>query len=274
MKVSFSRKGFDSKNGGQANAILPDGTLLPFPIPDSQNGYPHTYKSLHIEGQSFYDIISSLKARPKVKAEDWCHLDPDLRKDVKQRPDGWKPAFGQADQSLSELQNHNFGKDGKGDLFLFFGWFRETEFLNGRLIYKKNAPDIQLIYGYMQVWAIIKAGDDIPGWLSTHPHATQIQNRSTKDAIFLPSDVLSFAPELPGAAMLKYAPELVLTAPGMSRSRWKLPDFFKNDNIKIGHSPKQPEDGSYFQSATIGQEMIWEATNEAITWLRCICQNQ
>jgi len=270
MKVSLSRKGFDSKNGGQANAILPDGTLLPFPIP-TEDGYPHTYESLHIEEQSFYDIISSLRARPKVKADAYCHLDPDLRKDVKQRPDGWKPAFGQADQSLSELQNNEFGKD---DLFLFFGWFRETEFLNGRLIYKKNAPNIQLIYGYLQVGAIIKAGDDIPIWLSTHPHSDRIRKRSTKDVIFLPTDALSFAPELPGAAMLKYAPELVLTAPGMSRSRWKLPDFFKTEHIKIGHSPKQPEDGSYFQSAPIGQEMIWEATDEAITWLRCICQNQ
>lgn len=270
MKVSFSRKGFDSKNGGQANAILPDGTLLPFPIP-ANDGYPHTYESLQIEKQSFYDIISSLRRRPKVKANECCHLDPDLRKDVKQRTTGWKPAFGQAEQSLSELWNNQFGE---GDLFLFFGWFRETGFLNGRLVYKRNAPNIQLIYGYMQVESIIKAGDEIQGWLSTHPHAARIQNGSTKDAIFLPADVLSFAPELPGAAMLKYAPELVLTAPGMSRSRWKLPDFFKNENIKIGHSPKQPEDGSYFQSATIGQEMIWEATNEAITWLRCICQNQ
>jgi len=270
MKVSFSRKGFDARNGGQANAILPDGTLLPFPIP-AEDGRPHTYEALHIEGLSFYDIISSLKTRPKVKADAWCHLDPDLRKDVAQRPYGWKPAFGQADQSLSELCNNNFGKD---DLFLFFGWFKETELRNGRLIYKKNAPDIQLIYGYMQVGAIIKHGDDIPDWLSTHPHYDRIRKGSTKDAIFLPSDTLSFAPELPGAAMLKYAPELVLTAPGMSRSRWKLPDFFKTGNIKIGHSPKQPEDGSYFQSAPIGQEMIWEATDEAIKWLRRICQNQ
>jgi len=270
MKVSFSRKGFDSSNGGQANAILPDGTLLPFPIP-AEDGRPHTYESLHIGGQSFYDIISSLNKRPDVKADAWCHLDPDLRKDVKQRPDGWQPAFGQADQSLSELWNNQFGE---GDLFLFFGWFRKTEFLNGRLVYKRNAPNIQLIYGYMQVGAIIKAGDDIPGWLSTHPHATRIKNRSQNDAIFIPTNALSFAPELPGAAMLKYSPELVLTAPGMSRSRWKLPDFFKDKNVKIGHSPKQPEDGSYFQSAPIGQEMIWEAPDEAIPWLHSICQNQ
>ncbi len=271
MKVSFSRKGFDASNGGQANAILPDGTLLPFPIPSSRDGYPHTYKSLHHGEQSYYDIISSLKARPKVQADSWCHLDPDLRKDIKQRLDGWKPAFGQADQSLSELWNNEFGE---GDLFLFFGWFRETEFRKGRLVYKRNVPNIQLIYGYMQVGAIIKAGVEIPDWLSTHPHSDRIRKGSTKDAIFLPTDVLSFAPELPGSAMLKYAPELVLTAPGMSRSRWKLPDFFKKEDIKIGHSPKQPEDGSYFQSATIGQEMIWEASDEAITWLHRICQNQ
>lgn len=270
MKVSFSRKGLDSANGGQPNAILPDGTLLPFPIPCT-DGYPDTYASLYHSGESLYDILSSLKSRPKVIKDELCHLDPDLIKDVKPRLQGWRPAFGQADQSLSELRNHQFGQN---DLFLFFGWFRETEMRKGKLVYKRRAPNIQLIYGYLQVGEIIKAGYVIPEWLTTHPHADRIQNGSSKDAIFLPAERLSFAPELPGAAMLRYAPELVLTAPGMSRSRWKLPDFFKNDNIKIGHSPKQPADGSYFQSAAIGQEMVWEATASAIEWLRMICNNQ
>ncbi|MDE6637711.1 MAG: hypothetical protein K2K32_05690, partial [Muribaculaceae bacterium] len=157
MKVSFSRKGFDSKNGGQPNAILPDGTLLPFPIPD--NSEIDCYDSLVLQDRSFYDIITELKPRTQLKGENCCHLDPDLRKDVKHRKDGWKPAFGQADQSLSELNNKNFGE---GDLFLFFGWFRETEFMNGKLRYKRNAPDIHLIYGYMQVGTILTAGNHIP----------------------------------------------------------------------------------------------------------------
>lgn len=270
MKVSFSRKGFDSGYGGQANAILPDGTLLPFPIP-SEDGFPHTYGSLYHGEQSLYDILAELKTHPKVEKDAPCHLDPDLKRDVKERPKYWRPAFGQADQSLSELLNNGFGI---GDLFLFFGWFRETEYRNGRLQYKRKSPNIQLIYGYMQVGEIIKAGDEIPEWLLTHPHASRIMNGSVKDTIFLPKDALSFAPELPGSSMLHYDPELVLTAPGMSRSRWNLPEFFKKENIKIGHSPKQPEDGSYFQSAAIGQEMIWEASESAMSWIENICRKR
>lgn len=270
MKVSFSRKGFDSGFGGQANAILPDGTLLPFPIPSS-DGFPNTYNSLYHEKKSLYDILAELKRCPKVGKDAPCHLDPDIRRDVKERPEGWLPAFGQADQSLSELRNNDFGI---GDLFLFFGWFRETEYRNGRLQYKRKAPNVQMIYGYMQVGEIVKAGDTIPEWLVTHPHASRIKDGSLKDAIFLPTETLSFVPELPGASMLRYAPDLILTAPGMSRSRWSLPNFFKEENIKIGHSPKQPADASYFQSASIGQEMIWEATDSALLWLQNICRKR
>lgn len=268
MKVSFSRKGFDSANGGQANAILPDGTLLPFPIPCS-DGVPNTFESVHFGERSIYDIITDIKPRTKLKADTLCHLDPDLRMDVKPRLAGWRPAFGQSNQSLSELFNNQFGIN---DLFLFFGWFKETEIKNGRLIYKKGAPDLHLIYGYMQVDSIIKVGDEIPKWLSEHPHSSRLINGSRTDAIFLPTERLTFAPELPGASMLKFAPELVLTAPGLSRSKWKLPYFFRD--IKIGHSPKQPEDGSYFKSASIGQEMIWDANEFAIPWLSKICSNQ
>lgn len=268
MKVSFSRKGFDSANGGQANVILPDGSLLPFPIPCS-DGMPNTFESIRFGERNIYDIIKELKPRTKLKADAPCHLDPDLRMDVKPRHAGWRPAFGQAEQSLSKLHNNQFGIN---DLFLFFGWFKETEISDGKLTYKKGAPDLHLIYGYMQVGAIITAGEVIPEWLSEHPHSSRLNNGSRKDAIFLPTERLTFAPELPGASILKFAPELILTAPGLSRSKWKLPDCFID--IKIGHSPKQPENRLYYQSPKIGQEMIWEANEFAIPWLTKVCSNQ
>lgn len=268
MKVSFSRKGFDSSNGGQANAILPDGTLLPFPIPGFAE--TDTYSSLKIGERNLYEIIKELRPRTKLMSDQSCHLDPDLRKDVKLRSENWLPAFGQAEQSLSELRNKNFKE---GDLFLFFGWFRQTEWVKGKLKYvsRSKFPDIQLIYGYMQVGEIIDKNSHVPKWLADHPHTERLQRGSERDAIFLPTQNLSFMSELPGAAMLKYSEDLVLTAKGMSRSKWKLPTCFKD--IQIGHAPKQPADGSYFQSCSIGQEMIWEATSETIEWLKRICSH-
>ena len=51
MKVILSRKGMDSKSGGMASPILPDGTLLSLPIPDRTVGT--AYKDLYYRGQSF-----------------------------------------------------------------------------------------------------------------------------------------------------------------------------------------------------------------------------
>lgn len=250
------------------NAILPDGSLLPFPIPLEETKSCDKYGDLVVNGRNLYDIISELKPKTKLSSATYCHLDPDLRRDIKQRNEGWLPAFGQADQSLSELRNAGFDI---GDLLLFFGWFRETEINNGKLRYKKGAPNIHLIYGYLQVAKILTNKNIIPDWLREHPHAESLIKGSTKDAIFLPAERLSFLPDLPGASLLKYSQDLVLTAPGMSRSRWSLPDSFKG--IHIGHSPKQPQNGAYYQSPTIGQEMVWETTSEALEWIKSICRN-
>ena len=271
MKVSFSRKGFDSQYGKQPNAILPDGTLLVFPIPDEKEGVD-TFGELLFNEKPLIKYISELKPQTKHTEFTRCHLDPDLYKGIKVRQEGWLPAFGQANQSLSELRNNGFGI---GDLFLFFGWFRETEIEKGILRYKRGAPDINLIYGYLQVGRILESGDNVPKGLDNHPHAKRIKNDSGKDAIYLPTETLSFQPNLPGAAMLKYSPIQVLTAPNLPRSRWKLPEFF--EDIRIGHSPKQPESKEYYQSTPIGQEMVWDAgTPDNIIvydWLSNICMN-
>lgn len=269
MKVSFSRKGFDSKYGRQPNAILPDGTLLPFPIPDEDDG-KNNFGELIYDGKQLIDYIRELNPNSYLSSSHLCHLDPDLRKETKNRREGWKPAFGQTGSSLSELRNNSFKE---GSLFLFFGWFRETEIRKGALKYRKGAPHIQLIYGYLQVSKIIEKARELPEWLSDHPHAERILKNHGKDAIFLPAENLSFLPELPGATMLKYSNDLVLTAPGFTRSKWRLPEFFKN--IKISHSPKQSLSGDYYQSASIGQEMIWDTDEDkrSIEWLKRICKN-
>ena len=271
MKVSFSRKGFDSSYGGQPNAILPDGTLLVFPIPDQKEG-KDLFGNLVFKGKPIIEYITELKPRTKHSHLTPCHLDPDLCKELKGRPENWIPAFGQSNQSLSELRNNAFGI---GDLFLFFGWFKETEIIKGELKYKKGAPDINLIYGYLQVGKILENGASIPAGLFDHPHAEKLIDNSNRDAIYLPTDYLSFHPSLPGASMLKYSPLQVLTAPNLTRSKWKLPRFF--DDIRIGHSPKQPNLKEYYQSAPIGQEMIWDAgkidNSEVYNWLREICEN-
>lgn len=36
-----------------------------------------------------------------------------------------------------------------GDLFLFFGWFRQAEIVNERYRFVRKAPDLHVIYGWL-----------------------------------------------------------------------------------------------------------------------------
>ena len=263
MKIILSRKGFDSENGKQPNPILPDGSLISLPIPDEMGN--NTFSSLQWNGMNFYEIIHSLKPNTCIKENDMCHLDPDLRENVKKRLVGWKPAFGQSSAALGHLQNMGVAK---GDLFLFFGWFKETELYQGKLRYKKGAKHKHIIYGYMQIGDIITRKADAPDWLKDHPHIGDKKNRADEhNAIYLPSNKLSFFPELEGSGLLTYRTDRVLTKESMSKSKWNLPEFFKE--VDISYHP-HPWKENYFQSAAKGQEFVLDATPKILDWAKNI----
>ena len=264
MKIILSRKGFDSENGKIPNPILPDGTLLSLPIPDNKGN--NTFLSLHWNKTSYYDIIHSLKH--KINIPDECHLDPDLRKDIRNRLPGWRPAFGQSGSALGHLQNMNVSV---GDLFLFFGRFKETEEnKKGELVFKKGVKDIHIIYGYMQIGETIDVTDVLkgkikaPDWLKEHPHIGDKNDKRNKNVIYLPTDKLSFLPDLEGSGLLNYRKDRVLTKNGMSKSKWDLPKCFKE--VEISYHP-HPWKDNYFQSAAKGQEFVLEATPSIIEWV-------
>ena len=260
MKIILSRKGFDSSSGKQANPIMPDGILLSLPIPDEEDA--NTFSSLHWEGNSYFDIIHSLNPKTFITSDSRCHLDPDLRFDVKNREPNWKPAFGQMNASLSHLCNQ---KVSIGDIFLFYGWFRETELKDGCFRYKKYGIDAHIIYGYMQIGEIIEHKEDVPDWLKDHPHfAYDNAWKANKNAIFLPSDKLTLIPSLCGCNNLRYRRDRVLTKAGMSRRYWDLPDFFRQVNISY-NAKSWLEDS--FKSAGRGQEFVIDATPEILSWV-------
>lgn len=264
MKIILSRKGFDSASGKQPNPIMPNDQLLSLPIPDDCGN--NTFASLRWGNMSYLDIIQSLNPNTKLNAESLCHLDPDLRADVKGRLPNWKPAFGQAGSALSHLCNN---KVGVGDLFLFFGWFQKADYIDGVLRYVKSAPDQHVIYGYMQVSEVVKSFENVPAWLRAHPHVSDDKKRGDKNAIFLPQENLSFMPNKKGCDVLDYRPNRVLTKDGMSRGCWDLPQCFKN--VSITYHPHPWKDG-YFKSAGRGQEFVIEATPEIIEWVKQIIQ--
>lgn len=264
MKVIFSRKGFDSQYGKIPSPILPDGTLLSLPIP-SKTDIEIKFTDLYHDNNSYYDIIHSLTSNSKIKEKYSCHLDPDIRKEIIDRPIGWRPTFGQEKTALRHLQKQPVGI---GDLFLFFGWFKQTELIAGQLRYKKDAPDWHVIYGYLQVGEIIDIPANIPVWLHKHPHA-KTERWNNPNAIYIASPELSFLPQLPGAGCFNFSDKLVLTKEGCTRRVWDLPNFFRQ--IPITYNANSWEKDSFI-SAAKGQEFVFEANQNVLEWINKIFQ--
>ena len=268
MKVILSRKGFDSANGGIASPILPDGTLLSLPIP-SEKGTTYPYCKLSYGDQTYKEIIKQLF--PKF-SHTTGHLDPDIRQGAFVLPAAWKPiwkpVFGQADAALTVLQNQNVGV---GDIFLFFGWFKQTESgADGKLNFVRGAKDQHIIYGYLQIGEIATEKDTIQkyGW---HPHATWPKD---KNCLYVAGNKLSWDESKPGAGVFQYDKRLVLTKDGSkSKSCWDLPDFMKELTISGSYKDawrKDSEYGEYYRAMDIGQEFVIQEAPAVEAWAKAL----
>ncbi|MDO8740688.1 MAG: hypothetical protein Q7J54_03935 [Candidatus Woesearchaeota archaeon] len=277
MKIILSRKGFDSAYGGYPSPILPDGGLISLPIPLRD---VIKYSNLKLnENKSYFDLMKELK--PKIKYdEEWheltedteCHLDPDIYTDIIKRDKDWKAVFGQINQSQSHLLNEGVKE---GDLFLFFGWFRQTILKNGRYYFDKSAPDLHILFGYLQIEKIIQVNDksEIPDWMKCHPHAMDEDRRKTStNTIYVARKNLTWDDGISGAGIFRFNKELVLTKEGLSRSKWDLPKFFKDVRISR-HSEKSWKSEGYFKSVDIGQEFIIEDNDNVENWAKSLIEN-
>ena len=263
MKVILSRKGFDSEYGGIPSPIMPDGTLLSLPIPYEQDLIKYT--DLSFQGKSYFEIINELSPpNKKISKNHTAHLDPDIRMEcLSNRTKRWRPVFGQSDAALGHLHKQGVSA---GDLFLFFGWFRQTEKVNGKLRYVKESPDQHIIYGYLQIEKIITNVEPVPEYALNHPHANTFHRSKSLNAIFLGTENLTFLPSSPGACALQFSEKRVLTQAGQSRSRWNLPEFFRELNISY-HTPNSFK-SDFFQSAAKGQEFVIQPDTRLTEWVR------
>lgn len=258
MKIILSRKGFDSGSGGIPSPILPDGTLLSMPIPSPDSV---TYADLTYNNKSYDSILKELSGSFAYKN---CHLDPDIRENCKSRENGWVAAFGQANAALTHLNNNGVSV---GDIFLFYGWFKQTEYRSdGTLKYVKGSPDLHIIYGYLQVGKILDNYAKIKK-LYWHPHADIKRENDKLNTIFLPSDnILDL--DLKGYGIFNYSDQLVLTKHGHPRSHWDLPKCLISKNISYHKESNFKMD--YFQSAMRGQEFVVDADEDIMEWVKKI----
>ena len=267
MKIILSRKGFDSNFGGCASPILPDGTMLSMPIPVDDDSSGIAYSDISFEGRSYAEYLRQFN--PKRNYTN-CHLDPDIRADIRTAPvENWKAAFGQIDASQTHLKNQGVTS---GDLFLFFGWYKETQTdINGNLQYIRDASDIHAIFGYLQIGAII-SGEAISEYF-WHPHSdVDHVIPKSNNTLYLASDELILDGEktgMPGYGIFRFSEKLVLTKQGETRSRWKLLDWMTAGGTISHHSKNSVKDG-YFQSVPIGQEFVISDNDSAVAWAKTI----
>lgn len=228
-KVILSRKGFDGTTGGKASPII-DGKLVSLPIPRADSG--DFYKNLVFSPtESYLKVMKDLG----IKLYSEAHVDPDIRKSIiPQRPENWRGLFGQSGISQGILHKE---KVGKGDIFLFFGWFKEVRRIGDSYQYCRHAPDIHAIFGYLEVEDVfdIQAGDSVPHWMAYHPHIREREEYGTqRNAIYMATEHFSKFPQKQGWGCFKYDKRLVLTKEGAKeRSLWQLPPCFQGERNKF-----------------------------------------
>lgn len=257
-KIILSRKGFDSANGEKPSPILKDGTLLSLPIPNT--GDNNSYSDLFYGKYSYYELLSQLKVKDEVK-NCQCHLDPDIFEYAKLRGNDWRACFGQSHAALSHLDAHGVNE---GDIFLFFGWYKQTDEVEGKIQFKQGAADQHIIFGYLQVGD--KVTDERIKELGWHPHSNY---GIGKNAIYKAADHLMNT-DLPGYGTFKVSKDLVLTKDGYSRSRWELPECLNRADMSYHDESNRKKD--YFQSAMIGQEFVMDSTPEIEKWILSIVE--
>lgn len=281
MRLILSRKGFDSSAGGCPSPIFPDGTLYALPIPDEKSRI--CYRELNFGELNIGSLVEDL-TRGRYSSGDTAHLDPDMHQDALTRQPGWRPLLGQTGAAQGHLRKQGVTK---GDLFLFFGLFREVERVEDRWRFIKQSRARHVLWGWLQIDQIVKVDALRPGeleWARYHPHF-QI-GHDPANTLYLASDSLSLdgdTTSIPGAGtFLRVDPKIILTHPDSKRpSYWRLPRFMfpgagrepLSYHTKLDRwSLDQPLSADYcnLQSAARGQEFTLNMKDypEASPWVK------
>jgi hypothetical protein len=275
MKVILSRKGFDSASGGIPSLILPDGTLISLPIPRDRPGSGTPYESIRaVTGASLAQIMTQLRVPiPPYGA----HLDPDLVPAAVPRDPGWRPSLGQDSQAERHLENQHVAP---GDLFLFFGLFRQTLLADGLLLWAPRAPMLHVLFGYLEIGQIrhIRSPADVADlpWTASHPHI-KVWHRPA-NTLYIAAARSALAPGCPGAGLFRFSPATQLTQPGNITSIWQLPPAFASCAQHLSYHTDarrwhiQSDGTVILHTVGRGQEFVTQADHGLNDWTRQVIQ--
>ena len=283
-KLIISRKGFDSGSGGCPSPIFPDGTMFSLPIPSRDR---EQFADLQHGDVDIAEVVSGI-TNGRMSGLNLVHLDPDLNFDAyrfrKDRPDWqqWRGMLGQSGIAQSHLNKQDVGS---GDVFLFFGLYRQVEETARGWHFIKGVPELHVLWGWLQVdqkYRVADIGpDDLP-WARHHPHLFS-KYRGDRNTVYAASTKLELggddgSREIAGSRVFpKFDRRLVLTAPnGRDVSQWRLQPWFYPDSSKppltYHHDRRRwrrDANHAYLQSVGRGQEFVLDLAHypEATEWL-------
>jgi len=274
MKIILSRKGFDSTSGGVPSPIFPDGTMISLPIPDRSSTIAYN----EIAGNALATVGELVHDLAGIPPTHRAHLDPDLSAHSIPRSEGWRPLFGQVGAAEKHLENQGVGV---GDVFLFFGLFRNVEKSDDGWQYLRGSRPIHLIFGWLQVAERVGVSNwpAESSWALRHPHFRR--EADPINVLYIGADHLDLpglTPSIPGAGLFNhFRPELQLTDPeSRLPSHWLLPQWFHPEGRRSAltyHSDAsrwhRSANGVALRSAARGQEFVLNCDDypESIEWL-------
>ena len=285
----ISRKGFDSGSGGCPSPIFPDGTMFSLPIP---SGHEEAFEDLQHGHVDIASVLSGI-TNGLMSGRNLIHLDPDLNFEAyryrKDRADWqqWRGMLGQAGIAQSHLNKQGVTS---GDIFLFFGLYSRVEETTQRWHFVRGAPELHVLWGWLQVDQKYRVADigpnDLP-WARHHPHLFR-DYRDDKNTVYAASTKLDLGgysqPAIAGWGVFpKSDQRLVLTDPnGTGVSNWRLPRWFYPEGSKppLTYHPdrkrwRRDANHAYLQSVGRGQEFVLDLAHysEAVEWLADLVSN-
>ena len=228
MRIILSRKGFDSAAGGGPSPIVPDGSRygrpISLPIPDSKGLARTTYADLGL-GE---EVRTATRGRIGPNA--LAHHDPMFR------PDG-TCVFGQCGGAQTHLARNGVGP---GDVFLFFGWFRD-----------RDGWDHHRIFGYCAVDEVIALDGADEATMRRfagmkHPHAFGFHHASRSDTLYIGQ----------GRAAVRACDTLLLTRRGMTRTHWRVPGWLREVGLTYHGGADRWPAPDHLVSVAQGQEFV------------------
>lgn len=283
MRLILSRKGFDSSAGGCPSPVLSDGSLCVLPIPDdlSQIRYDQVRFGERRLGKLARDLSGG-----RVRGGDGAHLDPDLLASAYPREAGWRPVLGQTGAAQGHLRNQGVAA---GDLFLFFGVFRQAELWQRRWRFVPGTRPFHALWGWLHIGEVVgidALADGALPWARYHPHFHG--QADAGNTLYLASDgfrVPGQATCLPASGVFSHLEDkLVLSDPdGRLPTQWRLPaGFFPGD----GRAPlsyharadrwRLHSPWCYLNCAARGQEFVLDLVEypELGTWLTALLRTE